>query len=112
MPPNAANDLLLHHPPSIRVRPGLSKSMHIRRKVLGPDCRDAGERSRSAMPGWGLLDRIHTEPGTCSLAWRIDAGQAASGTTTGAYGANGSGTAWKYSNSPGRGRTCGDAGGR
>ena len=27
------------------------------------------------MPGWGLLDRIHTEPRTCSLAWRIDAGQ-------------------------------------
>ena len=37
----------------------------------------SGERSRGAARAdcWRLLDRMHAERRTCSLAWRVDAGQ-------------------------------------
>ncbi len=49
---------------------------------------------------------------SCSLVGRVSAGQALIPATADAFRGDGSSTARKYSDSSGRGRTCGDAGGR
>jgi hypothetical protein len=82
------------------------------RLLPGPE---AGEGLHGAATG-RLLGACLTgcTPYDAPVTWRrgLTLVRAASGATTGASGGDGSGTARKYSNSPGRGWTCRDVEGR
>ena len=54
MPPNTANNPLLHHPPSIQARPGLSERMHIRSRKF---------RVQSGCACQGTVPEVHQVAG-------------------------------------------------